>query len=142
MRWLRVCGAAVFAAVVAGCAYGSPMPTTHQGAYFSDRYLESPALLAQCGISHGTIKPPAGQPWYRSGVILPLNVSDSGKRAGEFTSWWDARSGVVVAGKTLAGWRETAAASDSMPSAVCGPGVSGGALEARIYPGFVNAWEK
>jgi hypothetical protein len=110
------------------------------GLGLSRRYDEAPALLVQCGLSHGTIKPQTGQPWYADGKVLPLTGSGSDNHDAEFSTWWDANSTITVGGMTLSGWREWAASNDKLPPAVCGPSVSASALQAQVFPGQPNAW--
>jgi hypothetical protein len=110
------------------------------GLGLSRRYDEAPALLVQCGLSHGTIKPQTGQPWYADGKVLPLTGSGSDDHDAEFSTWWDANSTITIGGMTLSGWREWAASNDKLPPAVCGPSVSASALQAQVFPGQPNAW--
>lgn len=111
------------------------------GDSWADRFTEAPGLLIQCGVTHGTIKPPKGQPWYRYGRVLPLSGSRAASvRDAEQSSWWDAHKGIAAGGKTLASWSEWAAGHDRLPPAVCGYGVSAARLAAQIYPGPPNPW--
>jgi hypothetical protein len=111
------------------------------GLGLSRRYDEAPALLVQCGLSHGTIKPQTGQPWYAGGKVLPLTGSGSDDHDAEFSTWWDANSTITIGGMTLSGWREWAASNDKLPPAVCGPSVSASALQAQLFPGEPNQWD-
>jgi hypothetical protein len=114
---------------------------TAAGLAFSRRYGEASAMLVQCGLSHGTIKPQTGQPWYSDGKILPLSGSGSDNHNAEFSSWWDANGTITIGGMTLSGWREWAATNAKLPPAVCGPSVSASALQARLFPGEPNSWD-
>ena len=111
------------------------------GLGLSRRYDEAPALLVQCGLSHGTIKPQTGQPWYADGKVLPLSGSGSDDHDAEFSTWWDANETITIGGMTLSGWREWAASNDKLPPAVCGPSVSASALQAQVFPGQPNPWD-
>jgi hypothetical protein len=122
----------------AGSASAGSAPAS-QG--FSRRYAEAPALLVQCGLSHGTIKPQAGQPWYSDGKVLPLSGSGSDDHDAEFSTWWDANNTITIGGMALSGWREQAATDDKLPAAVCGPSVSASALQAQLYPGQPDPWQ-
>jgi hypothetical protein len=110
------------------------------GLGFSRRYAQAPALLVQCGLSHGTIKPQTGQPWYGDRKVLPLSGSGSDNHDAEFSTWWDANGTITIGGMTLSGWREWAASNDKLPPAVCGPSVSASALQAQVFPGQPNPW--
>jgi hypothetical protein len=110
------------------------------GLGLSRRYDEAPALLVQCGLRHGTIKPQIGQPWYADGKVLPLSGSGSDDHDAEFSTWWDANGTITIGGMTLSGWREWAASNDKLPPAVCGPSVSASALQAQVFPGQPNPW--
>jgi hypothetical protein len=122
-------------------ATASSTASTAAGLAFSRRYGEAPALLVQCGLSHGTIKPQTGQPWYSDGKVLPLTGSGSDDHAAEFSTWLDANNTITIGGMTLSGWREWAATNDKLPPAVCGPAVSASALQAQLYPGEANSWD-
>ena len=140
--------------LLAGCSGGSsgsssPGATatststapTAAGLAFSRRYGEASAMLVQCGLSHGTIKPQTGQPWYSDGKVLPLSGSGSDNHNAEFSTWWDANGTIAIGGMTLSGWREWAATSKKLPTAVCGPSVSASALQAQLFPGEPNQWD-
>ena len=110
-------------AVLAGCT-GSPKPQTTASPTVSDayglRYGDAPALLVQCGLITGAIKPQAGQPWYSDGKVLPLSGTGAGSRGAELSTWWDAHNGTVIAGKSLSDWQLWAAQHDALPAQVCG----------------------
>jgi hypothetical protein len=129
-------GVATSASASAGSSGSAPA-----GQGFSGRYLEAPALLVQCGLSHGTIKPQTGQPWYRDGKVLPLSGGGSDDHDAEFSTWWDANNAITIGGMTLSGWREWAATNDKLPAAVCGSAVSASALQAQLYPGQPDPWQ-
>ncbi|MGD0069505.1 MAG: hypothetical protein ABSB76_39550 [Streptosporangiaceae bacterium] len=126
---------------VATSATSSPSGSASAASGFAGRYVDGPALLVQCGLSHGTIKPPTGQPWYSDGKVLPLSGSGSGSHDATFSSWWDANNQITIGGMTLSGWREWAATNDKLPAAVCGSSVSASALQAQLYPGLPNPWQ-
>ena len=123
-----------------GASAGPVSSGSTAGLGLSRRYDEAPALLVQCGLSHGTIKPQTGQPWYADGKVLPLTGSGSDDHDAEFSTWWDANGTITIGGMTLTGWRQWAASNDKLPEAVCGPSVSASALQAQVYPGQPNAW--
>lgn len=155
MRRTGTIAAVITAAALAGCSAGSPAHTASRvpgqaspaqtatsgvSHSFGDRYTQAPGLLTQCGITHGTIKAPTGQPWYRDGKVLPLSGSDSGQNDAEQSSWWDMEEGTVIGGKSLLNWSEWAASNDRLPPAVCGNGASATILAARIFPGQSDPW--
>ena len=131
-----VLAAGLMTAVLAGCT-GSPKPQTTASPTVSDayglRYGDAPALLVQCGLNSGTIKPQTGQPWYSDGKVLPLSGPGAGSRGAEF-------SGTVIAGKSLSDWQLWAAQHDALPAQVCGTSVSASGLQAKIDPGQPNPW--
>jgi len=122
----------------AGSASAGSAPAS-QG--FSGRYVDGPALLVQCGLSRGTIKPQTGQPWYSDGKVLPLSGSGSDDHDADFSTWWDANNAITIGGMALSGWREWAATNDKLPAAVCGSSVSASALQAQLYPGLPDPWQ-
>jgi hypothetical protein len=104
------------------------------------RYGDAPALLVQCGLSSGAIKPQTGQPWYSDGKVLPLSGNGAGSRGAEFSTWFDAHSSIVIAGQPLSYWQQWAADHDALPTQVCGTTVSASGLQAKIDPGQPNPW--
>jgi hypothetical protein len=146
-----ILAAGLMAAVLAGCT-GSAKPTASptgsapttlsptDSHALGLRYGDAPALLVQCGLSSGTIKPPTGQPWYSNGKVLPLSGNGADSHAAELSTWWDAHSGTVIAGKSLSDWQLLAAQQDALPAQVCGTSVSASGLQAKIYPGQPNPW--
>jgi hypothetical protein len=128
-------------ATATSTATSSSTAPTAAGLAFSRRYGEASAMLVQCGLSHGTIKPQTGQPWYSDGKVLPLTGSGSDNHNAEFSTWWDANGTITIGGMTLSGWREWAASHDKLPPAVCGPSVSASALQAQLFPGEPNSWD-
>lgn len=127
---------------LAGCSGTSkpaPAPASSSDDY-AWRLIDAPALLVQCALSSGALKPQPDQSWYSHGKVLPLSGSGSSVRAADMSSWWDANSGAVVNGKALSGWQQWAAQNDAMPLQVCGPSVSASSLQAKIYPGLYDPW--
>lgn len=128
---------------LAGCTGSSkPAPTASPtgSAGFGLRYGDAPALLVQCALSSGALKPQPGQAWYSDRKVLPLSGNGSDDRAADLSSWWDANSTTVVNGKALSDWQQWAAQHDALPVQVCGTSVSAAALQAKIYPGQPNPW--
>jgi hypothetical protein len=152
-RLTAILAAGLMTAALVGCTgSATPQPTassngsapatvspTDSHAY-GLRYGDAPALLVQCGLSSGTIKPQTGQPWYSDGKVLPLSGSGSGSRGAELSTWWDAHSSTVIGGKSLSEWQQWAAEHDALPPQVCGTSVSASALQAKIDPGQPNPW--
>ena len=143
-RLTVILAAGLVAAVLAGCT-GSAKPQTTASPTVSDayglRYGDAPALLVQCGLITGAIKPQAGQPWYSDGKVLPLSGNGAGSRGAELSTWWDAHDSTVIAGKSLSDWRLWAAQRDALPAQVCGTSVSASGLQAKIDPGQPNPWD-
>ena len=129
--------------VLAGCT-GPSTPASAASpvgsAGFGLRLGDAPALLVQCALSSGALKPQPGQVWNSGKTVLPLSGSGSDSRAADLSSWWDAHGGTVVGGQALPDWQQWAAQHDSLPAQVCGTSVSASALQAKIYPGRPNPW--
>ena len=152
-RLTVILAAGLMAAVLTGCT-GSAKPQTTASPTGSApttlsptdshalglRYGDAPALLVQCGLSSGAIKPQTGQPWYSDGKVLPLSGTGAGSRGAEFSTWWDAHSNTVIAGQSLFYWQQWAADHDALPTQVCGTSVSASVLQAKIDPGQPNPW--
>jgi hypothetical protein len=129
--------------VLAGCTGSSkpaPTPSPTGSAGFGLRLGDAPALLVQCALSSGALKPQPGQAWNSDRTVLPLSASGSASRAADLSSWWDAHSGTVIDGKALSDWQQWAAQHDALPVPVCGTSISASALQAKIYPGQPNPW--
>jgi hypothetical protein len=107
---------------------------------FGLRYGDAPALLTQCGLTSGTIKPPSGQPWLSGKTVLVQAGPGSGSHAAELATWWNANMNMVVGGQPLSYWQQWAAQHDALPTQVCGTSVSASALQAKLSPGQPNPW--
>lgn len=107
---------------------------------FGLRYGDAPALLTQCGLTSGTIKPPSGQPWLSGKTVLVQSGPGSGSHAAELATWWNANMNMVVGGQPLSYWQQWAAQHDALPTQVCGTQVSPSALQAKLSPGQPNPW--
>jgi hypothetical protein len=71
----------------------------------------------------------SGSPgWLHNGNIV-ITASTQAK----FDAWYQANSGISVAGKTLTEWTQWAAANDKLPPEVCGSGVTASALQRRVF---------
>ena len=140
---LAAAGVGLAVLVLAGCtSLGTAVPVATSAPSSSGsvglRYGDAPAVLTQCGLDSGTIKPQSGQPWCSGGKVLPLPGPGSGHHAAELSTWWDASSGTVIGGQPLPYWQLWAAQHDALPARVCGTSVSASALQAEIAPGQPN----
>jgi hypothetical protein len=142
---------AVLLAGAAACSSGSPQPTptpsqSAGGAHEqnSERFVQAPAMLAQCAFSHGATallrsaeqynrKLPSGQRWLQ-GTTMTLTFANGGG----FTDWFEngGGAGFAFGGRPLGEWPEWAANHDQLPAQVCGAVVSGAAarqLHDQVY---------
>lgn len=115
-------------------------PASSSGS-FGLRYGDAPALLTQCGLTSGTIKPPSGQPWLSGKTVLVQSGPGAGSHAAELATWWNANKPMVVGGQPLSYWQQWAAQHDALPPQVCGSSsVSASGLQAKLMPGQANPW--
>jgi hypothetical protein len=134
----------VLGCAVTACSPGPapvPSPTSSQAGQF--RTSDAPALLVQCMLSQGTLGRSdsifSGSP----GWLFDGNIVITAGTATEFNAWYQANSGISVAGKTLTEWTRWTAANDKLPPAVCGSSVSASALQRQVFgqdPAAGNPW--
>ena len=81
----------------------------------------------------------SGSPgWLRKG-----NIVITAATAAKFNTWYQANSGISVAGKTLTQWTQWAAVNDKLPPEVCGSSVSASVLQRQVFgkdPTAGNPW--
>ena len=110
---------------------GTPSPSGSQATEL--RFADAPALLVQCMLDRGTLKPSdsalAGQSSWLHGTDIVLTPTS----ASQFTAWFAGYDGTVVAGQNLTGWAQWAAVHDQLPAAVCGSSVSASALQMKVF---------
>jgi hypothetical protein len=139
VRQRRQPGIWAAAAIALGCAVTAcssgpppvPTPASSQAGQF--RTSDAPALLVECMLTQGTLARAdsifSGSPgWLREG-----NIVITAGTVEKFTTWYQANSGISVAGKTLAEWTQWAAANDELPAQVCGTSVSAAALQRQVF---------
>lgn len=145
-RFALATAGAIVAAALAGCSSGSPGPgpsgaTPSASQAYSQRYVEAPPMLVQCGLDRATVRPGSDQPWFtRVGKILPFTGPGAGQHAAEFNTWWSAHNNTIIAGQDLLSWQSWAAQHDQLPSQVCGSSVTAAGLHAQIFPGQQDPW--
>jgi len=119
----------------ASSSASSASSTTSAGGGQADalRLADAPALLVQCLLDRGTMKPSdaafAGQSTWLHGANIILNSTS----ASQFTAWFGGHDGSTVAGQTLVYWTQWAAAHDQLPAPVCGSNVSAATLQKRVF---------
>lgn len=141
---------ALAAAAVTACSSPSqpgPAATPAGSDTAALRSADAPALIVDCALRRGLLKPPAGlvtpshgQPWLqgRSVVITTAN-------APYFSEWYTGNDATVVAGRQLAEWTMDTASSGKLPAAVCGPGASARQLQKQVFahnPSAGNPWPR
>jgi hypothetical protein len=147
--WNALAAAALIAGLAAGCSSspssapapaGSPTGT----AQAADRLGEAAALIVQCTLTQGLMKPPTGlvtpagqTPWLK-GTKLVLTAAN----AATFSEWYNGVAGTKVAGEELGEWVQTTADSGKLPAAVCGTSVTAAELQKQVFADdpSVGAW--
>jgi hypothetical protein len=142
---LALAGVGTLLVCAAACS-SSPGPNPDPSSSASQlqlRLADAPALLTQCMLSRGTLKPSdsvlSGQSAWLHGTKVVITSSSSTK----FSAWFAGNGAIKVSGKTLSDWVQSAAANDKLPTAVCGNGTSAAAMQKQVFandPGAGNPW--
>jgi hypothetical protein len=120
----------------------SPSPTSSTT---SLRSADAPALIVQCALSEGHLKPPTGlyvppgeTPWLQG-----KRVAITAKNDASFNDWYSGNDALVVTGKQLMEWAQLLASSGTLPSALCGSSTSASQLQKQVFendPAAGNPW--
>jgi hypothetical protein len=148
---LRVSAAVALAAALvgaaAGCSSSSSSPVssasspdspsssaTSSSTSSSARLAQAPALIVQCALTKGLLKPPTGlltpsgeKPWLQGKKVVITSTNGAA-----FSSWYGANNAITIAGQPIDQWVESTASSGQLPSAVCGS-ISLSALREQVY---------
>ena len=140
--WAAAC--VLLGSAVTACSSGPPpIPSPTSSGVGQFRSSDAPALLVQCMLSQGTLGRSdsifSGSPGWMSNGSIVITAGTATK----FDTWYQANSGISVAGRTLAEWTQWAAANDKLPAQVCGSAVSASALQRQVFgedPAAGNPW--
>ena len=138
---LALAGAGALLACAAACSSSSsPSPDPSSSAsQLQLRLADAPALLTQCVLSQGTLKPSdsvlSGQSAWLHGTKVVITSSSSTK----FSAWFAGNGAIKAAGKTLSDWVQWTASNDKLPAAVCGNGISAAALHKQVFTNDAGA---
>jgi hypothetical protein len=91
------------------------------------RLADAPALVVQCAISSGRLRP--GRAGWLRGDSVRITPAD----AAGFEAWWRSHGRVQVRGSPLSAWALWAAAHARLPPPVCGSAVTARQLQQRVY---------
>lgn len=109
----------------------TPSPSGSQATEL--RFADAPALLVQCMLDRGTLKPSDSAFAGQSGWLHGADIVLTPRGASLFTAWFAGHDGTTVAGQNLTGWAQWAAVHDQLPTAVCGSSVSASALQKKVF---------
>jgi hypothetical protein len=152
--WSALAAATLIAGLVAGCSSSpttssptstsSPSPT--DSAKAAERLADGSALIVQCALTKGLMKPPTGlvtpsgeTPWLKGTklAITPTNVNT-------FNNWYTGVVDVTIAGKEVVEWVQETATSGKLPAAVCGTSQTASELQKQVFandPDAGDPWE-
>ena len=137
---------ALIACLTAGCSSSpDPAPSPTGYAVGAGRLGEAAALIVQCALTQGLMKPPTGlatpsgqTPWLK-GTKLVLTSAN----AGTFNEWYNSVAGIKIAGEEIGEWVQETADSGKLPAAVCGASVTASDLQKQVFagdPAAANPW--
>jgi hypothetical protein len=150
--WSALAAAALIAGLVAGCSSSSTTssPTSASSptdsAKAAERLVDGSALIIQCALTKGLMKPPTGlvtpsgqTPWLKGTklAITPANVNT-------FNNWYTGVVDVTIAGKEVVEWVQETATSGKLPAAVCGTSQTASELQKQVFandPDAGDPWE-
>jgi hypothetical protein len=146
--WNALAVAALIAGLAAGCS-SSPSSTSASNPTSgptssptgttvpADRLGDAAALIVQCALTQGLMKPPTGlvtppgqTPWLK-GTKLELTSAN----AATFSEWYNGVAGTKIAGQELGAWVQGTANSGELPAAVCGSSVTASELQKQVFAG-------
>jgi hypothetical protein len=156
--WSALAAATLIAGLIAGCSSSStassptsstapassPSPT--DSAKAAERLTDGSALIVQCALTKGLMKPPTGlvtpsgeTPWLTGTklAITPANVNT-------FNNWYTGVVDVTIAGKEVEEWVQETADSGKLPAAVCGTSQTASELQKQVFandPDAGDPWE-
>lgn len=103
-------------ALLAVAACGSSGSGDNQA--YSQRFADAPALLTQCVIERDSLPIGASAEQWFSRADEAIHIT--GSTAASFLAWFNTHDSGVVAGKSLASWRQWSAQNNALPTSVCG----------------------
>jgi hypothetical protein len=111
----------------------------------ADRQAFAGALIVQCALTKGLMKPPAGLvtpsgqgPWLKGTKLAITSANES-----TFNEWYASIVGTVIAGEEVENWAEQTVSTGKLPAAVCGTSVTASGLQKQVFaddPGAGNPW--
>jgi hypothetical protein len=136
--WNVFAAAALIAALTAGCSSSSnPTPSPTGTALAADRLVDATALIVQCALTRGLMKPPTGlnippgmTPFVKGTKLVITSANSS-----TFNQWYETDNALMVAGQELEDWVQEIASSGKLPAAVCGTSVTASALQKQVFAG-------
>jgi hypothetical protein len=136
--WNVFAAAALIAALTAGCSSSSnPTPSPTGTALAADRLVDATALIVQCALTRGLMKPPTGlnippgmTPFVKGTKLVITSANSS-----TFNEWYAGIVGMTIAGQEIEDWVEETASSGKLPAAVCGTFVTASALQKQVFAG-------
>ncbi|HEY1823580.1 MAG TPA: hypothetical protein VGG83_26935 [Trebonia sp.] len=147
--WNALTAAALIAGLAAGCSSSTPSsssspPPSSTGsgtAPATSRLGDAAALIIQCALTKGLMKPPTGlvtpageTPWLKG-----TKVEITAANAPTFSGWYNDVAGTKIAGEEVGEWVQQTADSGELPAAVCGTSVTASALQKQVFAGDPSA---
>jgi uncharacterized membrane protein YeaQ/YmgE (transglycosylase-associated protein family) len=154
--WYALTAVALIAGLSAGCsssagstssANPTPSATGSQtgAAVAAERLTDGGALIVQCALTQGLMKPPTGltTPAGQTPFVQGKKLVITSANAGAFNNWYSGIIGTTIAGQAIEQWAEQVASSGKLPAAVCGTSVTTSELQKQVFagdPAAANPW--
>lgn len=138
-RAKALAAAAAITALAAGCSSSSsdstPSPTG--SAVAANRLSDATALIVQCALTKGLMKPPTGlrTPSGQTPFVQGTKLTITSANVGTFDEWYTGVEATMIAGSELEDWVQQAAIRGTLPAAVCGNSVTASELQKQVFAG-------
>lgn len=148
--WNALAATALVAGLAAGCSSSpgsssSSSPTSTSAptssptgsAVAAERQAYAGALIVQCALTKGLMKPPTGlvTPSGQTPFVQGTKLAITSANESTFNSWYSTVVGTVIAGEEIENWAEQTVSSGTLPAAVCGTSVTASELQKQVFAG-------
>jgi hypothetical protein len=134
---VRLCTAFAVAGIIACLASGCSSSSSSTTASLDERTGDAAALIVQCALTSGLMKPPTGLsiPSGQTAFINGTKLTLTSMNADAFNSWYNGIARTKVAGEYLEDWVQGTATSGKLPAAVCGTSTTTSELQKQVFAG-------
>lgn len=144
--WNALAAVALIAGLTAGCSSSSSSTPTGS-TLLLEREADAEALIVQCALTSGLMKPPTGlsTPSGIAPFVEGTKLVITGANAGVFNDWYTGIVEIVIAGKKIEDWDQQIASSGKLPAALCGTSMTAYELQKQVYASdraAANPWAR